>query len=54
MELTSQMKLARFHTFLIQMRKNKPLDECRKTCQTSGTKMVFYSIPKYRNLPFRA
>ncbi|MFS8024777.1 hypothetical protein Hanom_Chr16g01467421 [Helianthus anomalus] len=27
MELTSQMKMARFLTFWIQMRKNKPLDE---------------------------
>ncbi|MFS8016604.1 putative alpha-N-acetylglucosaminidase [Helianthus anomalus] len=26
------------------MRKNKPLDESRKTGQTSGTKMAFYSI----------
>ncbi|MFS7976001.1 hypothetical protein Hanom_Chr10g00887371 [Helianthus anomalus] len=26
------------------MRKNKPLDESRKTSQTSGTKMGFYSI----------
>ncbi|MFS7903360.1 hypothetical protein Hanom_Chr01g00023151 [Helianthus anomalus] len=25
------------------MRKNKPLDERRKTGQTSGTKMAFYS-----------
>ncbi|KAL9995011.1 putative protein-serine/threonine phosphatase [Helianthus debilis subsp. tardiflorus] len=25
------------------MRKNKPLDESRKTSQTSGTKMTFYS-----------
>ncbi|MFS7931222.1 hypothetical protein Hanom_Chr04g00353471 [Helianthus anomalus] len=44
MELTSQMKMARFQTFWIQMRKNKPLDVSRKTDQTSGTKMAFYSI----------
>ncbi|MFS8009073.1 hypothetical protein Hanom_Chr14g01280251 [Helianthus anomalus] len=25
------------------MRKNKPLDESRKSRQTSGTKMAFYS-----------
>ncbi|MFS7988184.1 hypothetical protein Hanom_Chr11g01031681 [Helianthus anomalus] len=43
MELTSRMKMARFQTFWIQMRKNKPLDESRKTGQTSGTKMAFYS-----------
>ncbi|MFS7890450.1 hypothetical protein Hanom_Chr11g00974021 [Helianthus anomalus] len=35
--------MARFQTFWIQMRKNKPLDESRKTGQTSGTKMAFYS-----------
>ncbi|MFS7983329.1 hypothetical protein Hanom_Chr11g00973251 [Helianthus anomalus] len=38
------MKMTRFHTFWIQMRKNKHLDESRKTGQTSGTKMAFYSI----------
>ncbi|MFS7992396.1 hypothetical protein Hanom_Chr12g01081731 [Helianthus anomalus] len=43
MELMSQMSMARFQTFWIQMRKNKPLDESRKTGQTSGTKMAFYS-----------
>ncbi|MFS7951645.1 hypothetical protein Hanom_Chr07g00597551 [Helianthus anomalus] len=43
MELTSQMKMARFHTFWIYMRKNKPLDESRKTDQTSRTKMAFYT-----------
>ncbi|MFS7915270.1 hypothetical protein Hanom_Chr02g00163301 [Helianthus anomalus] len=45
MELTShmKMKISRFQTFWIQMRKNKPLDESRKTGQTSGTKMAFYS-----------
>ncbi|MFS8005074.1 hypothetical protein Hanom_Chr13g01233181 [Helianthus anomalus] len=44
MELTSRMKMARFQTFWIQMRKNKPLDESRKTDKTSGTKMTFYSL----------
>ncbi|MFS7931972.1 hypothetical protein Hanom_Chr04g00362291 [Helianthus anomalus] len=43
MELTSRMKKARFQTFWIQMRKNKPLNESRKTGQTSRTKMAFYS-----------
>ncbi|MFS7923193.1 hypothetical protein Hanom_Chr03g00257801 [Helianthus anomalus] len=43
MELTGQMKMARFQTFWIQMRKNKPSDESRKTGQSSGTKMAFYS-----------
>ncbi|MFS7949750.1 putative DNA helicase [Helianthus anomalus] len=32
------------------MRKNKPLDESRKTGQTSGTKMAFYSCLKHVNL----
>ncbi|MFS7916124.1 hypothetical protein Hanom_Chr02g00173441 [Helianthus anomalus] len=44
MELTSRMKMARFQTFWIQMRKNKPLDESCKTSQISGTKMTFYSF----------
>ncbi|MFS7909056.1 hypothetical protein Hanom_Chr01g00090341 [Helianthus anomalus] len=45
MELTSQMKMARFQTFWIQMRKkNKPLGENRKTGQTSRTKTAFYSL----------
>ncbi|MFS7979901.1 hypothetical protein Hanom_Chr10g00933161 [Helianthus anomalus] len=49
MELTSQMKMARFHTFWIQMRKKKkPLDECGKTSQTSRMKIAFYSL---LNLP---
>ncbi|MFS7928268.1 hypothetical protein Hanom_Chr04g00318821 [Helianthus anomalus] len=43
MELTSQTKMARFQTFWIRMRKNKPLDKIRKTGQTSGTKITFYS-----------
>ncbi|MFS8031874.1 hypothetical protein Hanom_Chr17g01551031 [Helianthus anomalus] len=41
MELTSRMKIARFQAFWIQMRKNKQLDESRKTDQTLGTKMAF-------------
>ncbi|KAF5780026.1 hypothetical protein HanXRQr2_Chr11g0467401 [Helianthus annuus] len=46
------MKMARFQTFWIQMRKNKPLDEIRKTGQTSGTKMAFYSnIKLYLPVP---
>ncbi|MFS7974880.1 hypothetical protein Hanom_Chr10g00873961 [Helianthus anomalus] len=44
MELTSRIKMARVQTFWMQMRKNKPLDESRKTCQTSGTKMAFYTL----------
>ncbi|MFS7894575.1 hypothetical protein Hanom_Chr14g01330641 [Helianthus anomalus] len=46
MELTSRMKMARFQTFWIQMRKNKPLDKSRKNSQTSGTKITFYSNAK--------
>ncbi|MFS8021632.1 hypothetical protein Hanom_Chr16g01429701 [Helianthus anomalus] len=49
MELTSWMKMASFQTFWIHMRKNKPLDESRKTGQTSGTKMAFYSLYIYKN-----
>ncbi|MFS7889776.1 hypothetical protein Hanom_Chr00s000005g01611021 [Helianthus anomalus] len=40
----NRMKMARFQTFWIQMRKNKLLDESRKTGQTSGMKMAFYSL----------
>ncbi|MFS7926700.1 hypothetical protein Hanom_Chr04g00300181 [Helianthus anomalus] len=43
MELTNRRKMARFHTFWIQMRKNEPLDDGRKTGQTSGMKLAFYS-----------
>ncbi|MFS7889413.1 hypothetical protein Hanom_Chr00s000004g01606731 [Helianthus anomalus] len=50
MELTSWMKMARFQTFWIQMRKNKPLDESHKTGQTLGTKMAFYSIANFRRI----
>ncbi|MFS7907465.1 hypothetical protein Hanom_Chr01g00071661 [Helianthus anomalus] len=46
MELTSRIKMVRFQTFWIQMRKNKPLDKSRKTGQTLGTKMAFYSKNK--------
>ncbi|MFS8006103.1 hypothetical protein Hanom_Chr13g01245341 [Helianthus anomalus] len=38
------MKMTRFQTFWIQMRKNKPLDESRNTGQTLGTKITFYSF----------
>ncbi|MFS7959522.1 hypothetical protein Hanom_Chr08g00692091 [Helianthus anomalus] len=47
MELMSRMKMARFQTFWIQMRKNKPLDVSHKTDQTSGTKMAFYSLNSF-------
>ncbi|MFS7933111.1 hypothetical protein Hanom_Chr04g00375921 [Helianthus anomalus] len=43
MKLTSLMKLARFRTFWIKIRKNKHLDESRKTSETLGMKMTFYS-----------
>ncbi|MFS7928069.1 hypothetical protein Hanom_Chr04g00316561 [Helianthus anomalus] len=43
LELASRMKMARFQTLWIQMRKNKPLDKSSKTGQTLGTKMAFYS-----------
>ncbi|MFS7959434.1 hypothetical protein Hanom_Chr08g00691071 [Helianthus anomalus] len=33
--------MARFQTFWIQMWRNKPSDESRKTSQTSGTKWHF-------------
>ncbi|MFS7992324.1 hypothetical protein Hanom_Chr12g01080941 [Helianthus anomalus] len=49
MELTNWMKMARFQTLSIQTWKNKPLDESRKTGQTSGTKMAFYSIKNVIN-----
>ncbi|MFS7951016.1 hypothetical protein Hanom_Chr07g00590041 [Helianthus anomalus] len=42
--------MTRFQTFWIQIRKNKPLDESRKTSQTSETKMTFYSIIKFQDL----
>ncbi|MFS7901874.1 hypothetical protein Hanom_Chr01g00004691 [Helianthus anomalus] len=48
MELTSRMKMASFQTFWIQLGKNKPLDESRKTGQTTGTEMAFYSETKYK------
>ncbi|MFS7913820.1 hypothetical protein Hanom_Chr02g00146211 [Helianthus anomalus] len=44
MELMSWMKIARFQTFWIKMRKNKPLDKGRKTGQISRTKTTFCSI----------
>ncbi|MFS8009943.1 hypothetical protein Hanom_Chr14g01291231 [Helianthus anomalus] len=49
MELTSWMKMARFQTFWMQMVKNKPLDESRKSSPTSGTKMTFYLFNRYIN-----
>ncbi|MFS8029847.1 hypothetical protein Hanom_Chr17g01527091 [Helianthus anomalus] len=49
MELTSRMKMARFQTFWIQMQKNKPLDESRKTGQTSQTSYVVF-IQKFITL----
>ncbi|MFS8031008.1 hypothetical protein Hanom_Chr17g01540691 [Helianthus anomalus] len=42
----SGSKMARFQSFWIQIRKTN-LDESRKTDQTSGTKMAFYSKTKY-------
>ncbi|MFS8007620.1 hypothetical protein Hanom_Chr14g01263201 [Helianthus anomalus] len=50
MELKSQMKMARFQTFWIQMRKNKPLDGSYKTDQTSGMKRAFYSFKTYKHI----
>ncbi|MFS7930018.1 hypothetical protein Hanom_Chr04g00339231 [Helianthus anomalus] len=38
------MKMARFQTFCIRIRKNKPSDESRKTGQISRTKMTFFLI----------
>ncbi|MFS7977996.1 hypothetical protein Hanom_Chr10g00910501 [Helianthus anomalus] len=38
------MKIVKFQTFWIQMQKTKPLDESRKTGQTLGTEMAFYSF----------
>ncbi|KAF5778779.1 hypothetical protein HanXRQr2_Chr12g0551581 [Helianthus annuus] len=37
------MKMAKFQTFWIHLQKDQPLDESRKTGQTSGTKMAFFS-----------
>ncbi|MFS8011007.1 hypothetical protein Hanom_Chr14g01303771 [Helianthus anomalus] len=48
MELMSRIKMARFQTFWIKMRKNKPLDENRKTSQTSWMKMAFYSKRRFK------
>ncbi|MFS7935856.1 hypothetical protein Hanom_Chr05g00408451 [Helianthus anomalus] len=44
MELTSWMKMAKFQTFWIRIRKKKPLNESCKTGQTSGTKwhLLYY------------
>ncbi|KAF5783569.1 hypothetical protein HanXRQr2_Chr11g0509441 [Helianthus annuus] len=43
MELMRRMKMASIQTFWVQMQKDKPLDESRKTGQTSGDEMAFYS-----------
>ncbi|MFS7990242.1 hypothetical protein Hanom_Chr11g01056431 [Helianthus anomalus] len=43
------MKMARCQIFWIQMRKIKPLDESRKTGQTSWTKIAFYSCQDLQN-----
>ncbi|MFS8022786.1 hypothetical protein Hanom_Chr16g01443551 [Helianthus anomalus] len=55
MELTSWMKMTRFQTFWIQMRRKKPLDESRKTGQTSRDEngillfyIIFYNLIVYR------
>ncbi|MFS7957187.1 hypothetical protein Hanom_Chr07g00663471 [Helianthus anomalus] len=45
MELTSGMGMARFQTFWIQMRKNKPLDE-RKLAKPQRRKWHFTKIDK--------
>ncbi|MFS8010180.1 hypothetical protein Hanom_Chr14g01294071 [Helianthus anomalus] len=50
MEFTSRMKMTRFQTFWFQMRKNKPLDESRKTGQNLRMKLAFYSISKLQNV----
>ncbi|MFS7963816.1 hypothetical protein Hanom_Chr08g00742761 [Helianthus anomalus] len=44
MKLTSRMKMTRFQTFWIQVRKNKLLDKIHKTGHSSATKMAFYSL----------
>ncbi|MFS8005605.1 hypothetical protein Hanom_Chr13g01239301 [Helianthus anomalus] len=49
MELTSRMKWQDFKPFGSRCGKNKPLDESRKTDQTSWTKMAFYSIFFYQD-----
>ncbi|MFS7982185.1 hypothetical protein Hanom_Chr10g00959801 [Helianthus anomalus] len=49
MKLTSQMKMARFQSFWIQMRK-KPLNEGRKTGQTSRTKSGILLAKKSKKL----
>ncbi|MFS7932553.1 hypothetical protein Hanom_Chr04g00369181 [Helianthus anomalus] len=41
MKLTSRMKMARFKTFWIQMRKNKPLNEIAKLAKPQGRKWHF-------------
>ncbi|MFS7906252.1 hypothetical protein Hanom_Chr01g00057111 [Helianthus anomalus] len=47
LQIHFKYKMARYETFWIQMRKNKHLDESRKTSKTSGTKLAFYSLLFY-------
>ncbi|MFS7990953.1 hypothetical protein Hanom_Chr12g01065031 [Helianthus anomalus] len=53
MELSSRMQITRVQTFWIQMRKNKHLDESRKSGQTSRTKMAFYSYFYFLEFDFK-
>ncbi|KAF5769266.1 hypothetical protein HanXRQr2_Chr14g0646261 [Helianthus annuus] len=46
MELKSRMKIARLQTFWIQMRKNKPLDESRKTGKKRQERNWNFSLNK--------
>ncbi|MFS8017701.1 hypothetical protein Hanom_Chr15g01383521 [Helianthus anomalus] len=47
MKLMGRMKMARFQIFWIQMRKNKHLDESRKTGQTSGMNWHFTLLESF-------
>ncbi|MFS7925911.1 hypothetical protein Hanom_Chr04g00290761 [Helianthus anomalus] len=47
------MKMERFQTFWIQMRITKPLDESRKTGQTSGQKWHFTLSRKIKCFLYR-
>ncbi|MFS7911826.1 hypothetical protein Hanom_Chr02g00122641 [Helianthus anomalus] len=42
----SRMKMARYKTFWIRMRKDKPLDESRKTGQTSFRRKCHFTQKK--------
>ncbi|MFS7950592.1 hypothetical protein Hanom_Chr07g00585011 [Helianthus anomalus] len=44
------MKITRFQTFWIKIRKNKHLDESRKCDQTSKTKMALYSFKVFSSI----